>query len=130
MQHLYRGVLSLLGARPPATSATSRTNDIQSLRIWEPPEFCLAFFCAFPPPAPLITYLLTSQHPFLLPILHLSTAVLLTHLASSFHRLVKDRQVLYAQVQREYDQRFVYPRVFPTMADRAVGTSDCECIPR
>lgn len=81
---------------------------------------------AFPPSAPLIAYFLTAQHPFILPLLHMSTAILLTQLVSQFHRLVKDRQLIYAEVQREYDQRFVYKRIFAHTVDRAVGTSDCK----
>jgi len=56
--------------------------------------------------------------------LHAVTAFLLSHLAASFSQLVKDRQILSAEVMREYDSRFVYKRLFATMVDRGVGTSD------
>lgn len=80
-----------------------------------------------PPSAPLVAYLLTSRHPFITPLLLAVTAALLSHLAACFAQLVKDRMLLSAEVMREYDQRFVYKRVFAPMVDRGVGTSDCAC---
>ncbi|WVQ95248.1 hypothetical protein IAU59_002343 [Kwoniella sp. CBS 9459] len=101
---------------------------IQSLRVWDPPEFCLAFFCAFPPTAPLLTHLLVPLHPLLTPLLHLSTTFLLSQLAQSYAQLVKDRMLLSAEVMREYDQRFVYKRVFANRVDRGVGTNEAEMV--
>ena len=60
--------------------------------------------------------------------MHAATAALLSHLAASFTQLVKDRMILSAEVMREYDQRFVYKRVFAPKVDRGVGTSDREGI--
>lgn len=38
-------LLSAFGFRQPATSARGGSSDrIQSLRVWDPPDFCLAFF--------------------------------------------------------------------------------------
>lgn len=81
-----------------------------------------------PPSAPVIAYLLTSAHPIVTPILLLVTAAVLSQLAACFAQLVKDRMLLSAEVMREYDQRFVYKRVFAPMVDRGVGTSDCELL--
>ena len=115
---------------------------IQSLRVWEPPDFCLAFFwyarapssqlialvltpsSAFPPSAPILSYLLTPRQPFITPLLHLCISFLLSHLATSYAQLVKDRMVLSAEVMREYDRRFVYKRVFGARVDRGVGTHE------
>ncbi|CAD6580584.1 MAG: hypothetical protein TREMPRED_002781 [Tremellales sp. Tagirdzhanova-0007] len=101
---------------------------IQSLRVWEPSEFCLAFFCAFPPSAPILSYLLTHLHPFLTPLLHLCISALLLHLATSYAQLVKDRMILSAEVMREYDRRFVYKRIFGARVDRGVGTHEAESL--
>ncbi|TXT09209.1 hypothetical protein VHUM_02683 [Vanrija humicola] len=110
--------------RQPATSARGNQSDrIQSLRVWDPPDFCLAFFCAFPPSTPIIAFLLTTLHPFITPLLHLASAFLLSHLAASFVQLVKDRMILSAEVMREYDTRFVHKRIFTPMTDRGVGTT-------
>ncbi|WOO78375.1 Meiotically up-regulated protein [Vanrija pseudolonga] len=120
----YHALLSTFGFRQPATSARGGNNDrIQSLRVWDPPDFCLAFFCALPPSTPIIAYLLTTLHPFITPLLSVATAFLLSHLAASFAQLVKDRMLLSAEVMREYDRRFVYKRVFASMVDRGVGTT-------
>ncbi|WWC71250.1 uncharacterized protein I206_105203 [Kwoniella pini CBS 10737] len=101
---------------------------IQSLRVWDPPEFCLAFFCAFPPTSPILTHLLVPLHPIYTPLLHLSTTFLLSQLAQFYSQLVKDRMLLSAEVMREYDQRFVYKRVFANRVDRGVGTNESETI--
>nr|XP_019045051.1 hypothetical protein I302_06967 [Kwoniella bestiolae CBS 10118]OCF23981.1 hypothetical protein I302_06967 [Kwoniella bestiolae CBS 10118] len=111
------------------TSLGSGSNDkIQSLRVWDPPEFCLAFFCAFPPTSPLLTHLLAPLHPLYVPLLHLSTTFLLSQLAQFYSQLVKDRMLLSAEVMREYDQRFVYKRVFANRVDKGVGTNESEVI--
>ncbi|WWC63642.1 uncharacterized protein I303_106247 [Kwoniella dejecticola CBS 10117] len=100
------------------------SNDkIQSLRVWDPPEFCLAFFCAFPPTSPILTHLLVPLHPIYTPLLHLSTTFLLSQLAQFYSQLVKDRMLLSAEVMREYDQRFVYKRVFANRVDRGPKSS-------
>ncbi|BEI84828.1 hypothetical protein CcaverHIS002_0502290 [Cutaneotrichosporon cavernicola] len=126
----YRSILGAIGARPPSTiTGMARGDSIQSLRVWDPPEFCLAFFCAMPPGAPLIAYFLTSQHPFLTPLILAVAAAVMSHLAACFTQLIKDRMLLSAEVMREYDQRFVYKRVFAPMVDRGVGTSDAVMLP-
>lgn len=83
-------------------------------------------YSAYPPSAPLLTHLLTPLHPLLTPLIHLTSALLLSHLATSFSQLVKDRLVLSAEVMREYDKRFVYKRVFASRVDRSVQTSQGE----
>jgi hypothetical protein len=79
---------------------------------------------AYPPSAPFLSYLMTPLHPFLTPMLHLVLSFLLSHLATSYAQLVKDRMVLSAEVMREYDRRFVYKRVFGSRVDRGVGTHE------
>lgn len=55
--------------------------------------------------------------------MHLIISFLLSHLATSYAQLVKDRMILSAEVMREYDQRFVYKKVFGVRVDRGVQTS-------
>ncbi|KAK1921037.1 hypothetical protein DB88DRAFT_501993 [Papiliotrema laurentii] len=125
----FWAILSIFGHQSSSSTASNGPDDkIQSLRVWEPPEFCLAFFCAYPPSAPLLSYLLTLRHPFLTPLLHLVTSFLLSHLAMSFAQLVKDRMVLSAEVMREYDRRFVYRKIFSGKVDRAVQTEQAESL--
>lgn len=69
-------------------------------------------------------YFLTSRVPLLVPLVHLANYVVLHHLTTNFTQMVKDRQILNAEVMREYDQRFVYPKLFAPTEDRGVGTSD------
>lgn len=85
---------------------------------------------ALPPTAPLLTHILTSLHPLLTPLIHLSTTFLLSHLATSYAQLVKDRMFLSAEVMREYDQRFVYKMVFSSRVDRGVMTNEGELVKR
>ncbi|WVF67676.1 hypothetical protein IAT40_002435 [Kwoniella sp. CBS 6097] len=128
----FHSLLSAFGKpqkSAPKLGAFGQSEDkIQSLRVWDPPEFCLAFFCAFPPTSPLLTHLLVPLHPLLTPFLHLSTTFLLTQLAQYHAQLVKDRMLLSAEVMREYDQRFVYKRVFANRVDRGVGTNEAEMV--
>ncbi|KAE8542015.1 hypothetical protein D1P53_002192 [Cryptococcus gattii VGV] len=117
-----------LGNAPSLKDFDQAEDKIQSLRVWDPPEFCLAFFCAYPPTAPFITHLLTHINPFLTPVLHLSTTFLLSNLAQSYAQLVKDRMLLSAEVMREYDQRFVYKKIFSNKVDRGVSTNESEFV--
>ncbi|WWC90378.1 uncharacterized protein L201_005311 [Kwoniella dendrophila CBS 6074] len=113
---------------PKLNSLGSANDKIQCLRVWDPPEFCLSFFCAFPPISPILTHLLVPLHPIYTPLLHLSTTFLLSQLSIFFKQLIKDRMLLSAEVMREYDQRFVYKRVFANRVDRGVGTNESETI--
>ncbi|OXG16777.1 hypothetical protein J010_04737 [Cryptococcus neoformans] len=129
---LIHSLFSAFG-RPQANAPSLKDlgqaeNKIQSLRVWDPPEFCLAFFCAYPPTAPFLTHLFTHINPFLTPVLHLSTTFLLSNLAQSYAQLVKDRMLLSAEVMREYDQRFVYKKIFSNKVDRGVSTNESEFI--
>ncbi|WVR09307.1 hypothetical protein IAU60_006372 [Kwoniella sp. DSM 27419] len=124
---VFNSLLSAFG-RPQKdrtrSGAFAPEDRIQSLKVWDPPEFCLAFFCAFPPTTPLLTHLLVPLHPLLTPIIHLSTTFLLSQLAQFYAQLVKDRMLLSSEVMREYDHRFVYKRVFANRVDRGVGTHE------
>lgn len=71
-----------------------------------------------------MVYFLTGRVPLLVPLVHLAYYVVLHHLATSFTQMVKDRQILNAEVMREYDQRFVFKKLFVPTEDRGVGTSD------
>lgn len=69
-------------------------------------------------------YFLTGKVPLLVPLLHLGNYVVLHHLSTAFTQMVRDRQILNAEVMREYDQRFVFKKLFVPTEDRGVGTSD------
>jgi hypothetical protein len=59
-------------------------------------------------------------------VLHLSSAMLLSHLSLNFRQLVKDRQILAAEVMKEYDKKFVYKKIVGGKVDRGVQTSQGE----
>ncbi|WVQ74154.1 hypothetical protein IAR50_003746 [Cryptococcus sp. DSM 104548] len=127
----FHAILSAFGkptTGPSLKDIGASGGTVQSLRVWDPPDFCLAFFCAYPPTAPILTHLLTPINPFLTPVLHLSTTFLLAHLEQAFSQLVKDRMLLSAEVMREYDQRFVYKKIFSNKVDRGVSTHESERI--
>jgi hypothetical protein len=57
-------------------------------------------------------------------------ALLTAHLAlliNQYQWLVKDRMTLNAEVMREYDQGFVYPKLFATRMDKSVQTNEGVC---
>ncbi|WWC93236.1 hypothetical protein V866_000069 [Kwoniella sp. B9012] len=132
MKFSFYSLLSAFGKpqkdAPRLATSLGSNDKIQSLKVWDPPEFCLALFCAFPPTSPLLTHLLVPLHPLYVPLLHLSTTFLLSQLAQFYSQLVKDRMLLSAEVMREYDQRFVYKRVFANRVDKCVGTNEAETI--
>ena len=97
------------------------------MRPWPLPQTKLTP-SAYPPSAPLLSYLLTPLHPFITPALHLITSFLLSHLSATYNQLVKDRMLLSAEVMREYDRRFVYKRVFGARVDRSTQTEEGEPI--
>ncbi|ODN73146.1 hypothetical protein L202_07712 [Cryptococcus amylolentus CBS 6039] len=125
----FHAILSAFGkptTGPSLKDIGASGQTVQSLRVWDPPPFCLAFFSAYPPTAPILTHLLTPINPLLTPVLHLSTTFLLAHLEQAFSQLVKDRMILSAEVMREYDQRFVYKKIFSNKVDRGVSTHESE----
>ena len=99
----------------------------QSLRIWQPPFSAICMACSYSPLHFLLIELLTfnsessltstpsssassSVIPSLsLVILLISLSVVLLWTSLQFYTSLKDRDILFQQVMREYNMKFVYP---------------------
>jgi hypothetical protein len=79
----------------------------------------------------VIGQLFYPDHPLLAPLILAITTAHLTFLISQYQWLVKDRMTLNAEVMREYDQGFVYKKLFATRMDKSVQTNEGEfCVER
>ncbi|KAJ9116392.1 hypothetical protein QFC22_004833 [Naganishia vaughanmartiniae] len=106
------------------TAGRKRGDTMQVLNIWDPSDFGVVFFSYFSPLHTIIAQLFYPDHPLLTPLILAITTAHLTFLISQYQWLVKDRMTLNAEVMREYDQGFVYKKLFATRMDKSVQTNE------
>ncbi|KAJ9099278.1 hypothetical protein QFC21_004159 [Naganishia friedmannii] len=105
-----------------------RGDTMQVLNIWDPSDFAVVFFSYFSPLHIIIAQLFYPDHPLLTPLILAIITAHLTFLISQYQWLVKDRMTLNAEVMREYDQGFVYKKLFATRMDKSVQTNEAEML--
>jgi hypothetical protein len=119
---------------------------MQSLTVWDPPEFNMIFFmwvtrydhCAayrfwltgsfcrsyYSPIQPVLFQLIGYTNPIIALICNACITAQTIFVVKEFERLVKDRQILQREVMREYDQVFVYKQLFKTKKDASTQTNE------
>ncbi|RBR21624.1 uncharacterized protein FIESC28_04892 [Fusarium coffeatum] len=106
-----------------------KTSDVWELSVWDPLPVSLRLACLFGPghiliymiflplapldPRPSVTVLNTL-------LLQVLVSAQLLFFCSRFAQQAKDKAVIQEQVMREYDTKFVHPRLHPTVRD--IGT--------
>ncbi len=127
------------------TTESPATKMMQTLHVWDPPEFNAELFMYV---QGSVTEIRTHSpvcsssfySPFLPPVIQFFAATqpraTLLFLAlligqtrfifSSFEQLVKDKMLLQREVMREYDETFVYKKIYSTRMDKSVQTNEGE----
>lgn len=105
------------------------TRDVWEVSIWDPVPICLQLFCLFSPGHVLIYWVFLPTIPldprpsvtiFTTLLLEALMSLQLYFLQSSFSQQEKDTAIIQKEVMREYDTKFVHPRLNPLVRD--VGT--------
>ncbi|KAL4400694.1 exit from mitosis regulator [Malassezia pachydermatis] len=112
---------------PPAQPPTSER--VYTLRVWDVYEAPLRLFTVYSP-AHALWWAVAGSMGMSAFMSWIVTAVLMAlfsvqswFLAQEYHALVQDRQVLSAEMLREYDEKFVIPRAMPVVRDAATQTA-------
>ncbi|KAJ6547572.1 hypothetical protein B0H19DRAFT_1266485 [Mycena capillaripes] len=120
----------LLGMKPPVFTPPlpKRTARVQQLEVWTPGELELMLFNVYSP-AHVFLWMATGSSNWMLMIFVMglvgAQANAMTH---SYKALLKDKEIIAAEVLHEYNQGFVYPRINPVRRDVAVMTHQSEVL--
>ncbi|KAF7338290.1 hypothetical protein MVEN_02054400 [Mycena venus] len=118
----------LLGMQPPVynTAPPAKTARVQQLEVWTPGELELMLFNVYSP-AHVFLWMATHSSNWMLMIFIMglvgAQANVMTH---SYKALLKDKEIIAAEVLNEYNTGFVYPRINPVRKDAAVMTHQSE----
>lgn len=120
----------LLGMKPRSSSAPpqGKTKPVQQLEVWTPGELQLELFSLYSPLHPLLWIATGSSNWMLMLLIMGLLSGLLNFLIRSYQQLLKDREIIAAEVMSEYNQIFVNPRVNPIRHDVAVMTHQAEIV--
>lgn len=120
---------NVLGESAESRAHPDRTRDVWELHLWDPLPASLQLFCLFSPVHVLI-YMLAlplaplDPHPsvtvFKCFVEQVALSALLLVLESAFTQQGKDSAHVQKEVMREYDIKYVHPRLHPVVRD--VGT--------
>ncbi|KAJ6630811.1 hypothetical protein B0H10DRAFT_1773890 [Mycena sp. CBHHK59/15] len=120
----------LLGMKPPVfpTLPPGKTARVQQLEVWTPGELEMMLFNVYSPVHALL-WMATGSSNWMLMLLIMgcvgAQANAMTH---SYKALLKDKEIIAAEVLHEYNQGFVYPRINPVRKDVAVMTHQSEVV--
>ncbi|POS78551.1 hypothetical protein DHEL01_v203048 [Diaporthe helianthi] len=120
----------LAGETAESRAHPDRTRDVWELRMWDPVPACLQLVCLFSPLHVLI-YMMTlplapldprpSVTVFKCLLQQVAMSGLLLAMEASFSQQSKDSTLVKGQVLKEYDNKYVHPRLNPPVV-RDVGT--------
>ncbi|KUI53769.1 hypothetical protein VP1G_01285 [Cytospora mali] len=124
-----RLVNELIGESAESRAYPDKTRDVWELQLWDPLPASLQLLCLFSPVHVLIYMMALPLAPldaqpsvtvFRCLIEQVALSALLLALESAFSRQNKDSARIQKEVMREYDTKFVHPRLHPVVRD--VGT--------
>lgn len=120
----------LLGMKLPSMNKPlpPKTAKVQELSTWAPGMLELELFSLYSPIHALLWLATSSSNWILMMIVMGLTGVQLNILVHSYNVLLKDKELVAAEVMNEYNEGFVYPRVNPIRRDAAVMTHQSEMI--
>ncbi|KAF9953821.1 hypothetical protein BGZ72_005115 [Mortierella alpina] len=105
------------GAKPQ-----ENRRQIWELSVWNPSILCRNLFCWYSPAQVLIMAGLNSENFHIFLPLSVMVAMQVYVLVSVYQSYVKDKQIIFGEVCREYNTKFVYPKVFVRKYDKQVST--------
>ncbi|KAF8338112.1 uncharacterized protein EI90DRAFT_3041680 [Cantharellus anzutake] len=104
------------------------SNKVQQLDVWFPGDFELALFIIYSPAHWFAWKIFSTANWFwslaLMGLLSLQVYALI----SAYKALIKDKEILSAEVLHEYDSKFVTPRLHRVMHDKCVMTHEAEFV--
>ncbi|KAJ3562375.1 hypothetical protein NP233_g9618 [Leucocoprinus birnbaumii] len=120
----------LLGMKPPSMNKPipPKTAKVHELSTWSPGTLELELFSIYSPIHALLWLAISSSNWILMFIIMGLTGVQLNILVHSYNLLVKDKELIAAEVMNEYNEGFVYPRINPIRRDVAVMTHQSEMV--
>ncbi|KIK57819.1 hypothetical protein GYMLUDRAFT_46023 [Collybiopsis luxurians FD-317 M1] len=119
----------LLGMKPSTTAQPLRKSSrVQQLQIWTPGELEMMLFDIYSPVHALL-WMATNSSNWIIMLVIMGVVGAQLHVTTlSYKALIKDKEILYAEVMNEYNEGFVYPRINPIRRDVAVMTHQSEVV--
>lgn len=123
----------LYDASADARAHPDPKRDVWEISVWDPLPVCLRLFCLFSPGHVLVYWLFLPTGPldprpsvtvFKTIILQALISVQLLVLQANFSQQAKDSSIIHQEVMSEYDIKFVYPQVYPTVRDVSTQYDD------
>jgi len=121
-----RFLLNMAPAKKPI--APGKFARVQQLDMWTPGEIEMGLFTIYSP-AHALLWLGTNTSNWIVMLLIMGVVGVQLHaLTRSYTLLLKDKEIISAEVMKEYNQGFVYPRIMPIRKDVAVMTHQSEVV--
>ncbi|KAJ4487945.1 hypothetical protein J3R30DRAFT_3432367 [Lentinula aciculospora] len=120
----------LLGLKPSTKlpSSTRKSTRVQQLEIWTPGDLEMMLFNIYSPVHALLWIATNSSNWIIMLFIMGTVGVQLNAMMLSYKTLVKDKEILHAEVMSEYNEGFVYPRINPIRKDVAIMTHQSEVV--
>ncbi|KAF9069608.1 hypothetical protein BDP27DRAFT_1383114 [Rhodocollybia butyracea] len=119
----------LLGLKPAKTMPPTRnTTRVQQLEIWTPGDLEMMLFNIYSPVHSLLWIATNSSNWIIMLLIMGGVGAQLNATMLSYRTLLKDKDILHAEVMNEYNEGFVYPRINPIRRDVAVMTHQSEVV--
>ncbi|KAF8636559.1 hypothetical protein AX17_003371 [Amanita inopinata Kibby_2008] len=120
----------LFGLQPPTSlnSVSGKITRVQELQAWNPGELELTLFSVYSPAHALLWMATSTSNWILMFIVMFLVGFQLNIMTRAFRMLLKDKEMIAAEVLNEYNQGFVYPRLNPIRRDVAVMTHQSEMV--
>ncbi|KAK7467146.1 hypothetical protein VKT23_004205 [Stygiomarasmius scandens] len=119
----------LLGMKPPAPKIPSRsTPRVQQLEMWTPGELEMTLFGIYSPVHSMLWMATTSSNWIIMFIIMGMVWAQLNVMMRYYTALIKDKEILAAEVMSEYNEGFVYPKINPVRKDVAIMTHESEMV--
>lgn len=107
-----------------------RREQVQQLEVWTPGAFEKELFTMYSPAHALLWMAAGPSNWMATAAVMIAVSCQVRILQRGYESLVKDREILAAEVMHEYNEGFVYPRLNPIRCDVAVMTHESEVIER
>ncbi|KAF9896861.1 hypothetical protein BX616_006623 [Lobosporangium transversale] len=95
---------------------------VWEMSVWNPSILSRNLFCWYSPAQVLILIFMDGENFHMFFPLSIIVALQVHFLVSVYQSYVKDKQILFGEVQREYNAKFVHPRIFVRKFDKQVST--------
>ncbi|KII88506.1 hypothetical protein PLICRDRAFT_111185 [Plicaturopsis crispa FD-325 SS-3] len=119
----------LLNMSPRGDTGHVRTAQrVQQLEVWAPGELEITLFTLYSPAHALLWMATNSANWMLTLVIMAVTGAQLQIMTRSYEALIKDKEIIAAEVMHEYNEGFVYPRINPIRRDVAVMTHQSEMV--